>query len=94
MGVRFDTMIYAGYAVPPFYDSLLGKLVAHDDTRGQAITRLDRALGELRIEGLPTTISLHRALAVDPAVQAGKVHTRWLEDWLAANPLARADHQG
>jgi len=94
MGVRFDTMIYAGYAVPPFYDSLLGKLIAHDDTRGEAIVRLDRALGELRIEGLPTTVPLHRALAADPAVQAGKVHTRWLEDWLTAAPLAAADHSG
>ncbi|HEY9214988.1 MAG TPA: acetyl-CoA carboxylase biotin carboxylase subunit [Ancylobacter sp.] len=92
VGVRFDTMLYAGYAVPPFYDSLLGKLIAHDDTRGEAIVRLDRALGELRIEGLPTTVSLHRALAADPAVQAGKVHTRWLEDWLAAAPPALAHH--
>lgn len=87
-GLRFDTMLYAGYAVPPFYDSLLGKLIAHDETRAAAITRLDRALGELRIEGLPTTAPLHRALAADAAVQAGDVHTRWLEDWLAAAPLA------
>ncbi|GLK83870.1 acetyl-CoA carboxylase biotin carboxylase subunit [Ancylobacter defluvii] len=87
-GVRFDTLLYAGYTVPPFYDSLLGKLIAHDDSRAAAIVRLDRALGELVVEGLPTTAPLHRALAADPAVQAGTVHTRWLEEWLAAAPLA------
>lgn len=87
-GVRFDTLLYAGYSVPPFYDSLLGKLIAHDESRAAAIARLDRALGELVVEGLPTTAPLHRALAADPAVQSGKVHTRWLEEWLAAAPLA------
>ncbi|GGD98762.1 acetyl-CoA carboxylase biotin carboxylase subunit [Aureimonas endophytica] len=90
MGVRFDTMLYPGYGVPPFYDSLLGKLVAHDETRGAAIARLARALGELRVEGLPTTRDLHLALAGDEAVRAGAFHTRWLEDWLAAHPLAPA----
>lgn len=87
-GVRFDTLLYAGYAVPPFYDSLLGKLIAHDDSRAAAIARLERALGELVVEGLPTTAPLHRALAADPAVRAGAVHTRWLEEWLAVAPLA------
>jgi acetyl-CoA carboxylase biotin carboxylase subunit len=87
-GVRFDTLLYAGYSVPPFYDSLLGKLIAHDVSRAAAIARLDRALGELVVEGLPTTAPLHRALAADPAVRAGEVHTRWLEEWLAATPLA------
>jgi acetyl-CoA carboxylase biotin carboxylase subunit len=88
MGVRFDTMLYPGYAVPPFYDSLLGKLIVWDDTRPAAIARLARALGELRVEGLPTTAPLHLALAGDPEVAAGRVHTRWLEGWLEANPLA------
>jgi acetyl-CoA carboxylase biotin carboxylase subunit len=87
-GVRFDTLLYAGYTVPPFYDSLLGKLIAHDESRSAAIARLDRALGELTIEGLPTTTPLHRALAADPAITAGSVHTRWLEAWLADAPLA------
>ncbi len=87
MGIRFDTMLYPGYAVPPFYDSLLGKLVAHDETREAAITRMARALRELRVEGLPTTAPLHQALAADPDVRAGVFHTRWLEDWLAAHPL-------
>ncbi len=65
-GVRFDSMLYAGYTVPPFYDSLLGKLIVHDEDRASAIRRLDRALGELNVEGLATTRSLHRALVRDP----------------------------
>ncbi|MBC8130582.1 MAG: ATP-grasp domain-containing protein, partial [Rhizobiaceae bacterium] len=88
MGIRFDTMLYQGYAVPPFYDSLLGKLIAHDETRDLAISRLARALGELVVEGLPTTVPLHLALASNAGVRAGDFHTRWLEDWLAAKPLS------
>jgi acetyl-CoA carboxylase biotin carboxylase subunit len=81
-GVRFDTMLYAGYTVPPFYDSLLGKLIVWDATREGALARLGASLGELRVEGIATTIPLHAALARDPAVVAGQVHTRWLEGWL------------
>ncbi len=92
MGVRFDTMLYSGYSVPPFYDSLLGKLIAHDETRDAAITRMARALKELRVEGLPTTAPLHQALATDPEMRAGMFHTRWLEEWLAANPLESPTH--
>jgi acetyl-CoA carboxylase biotin carboxylase subunit len=90
MGVRFDTMLYQGYAVPPFYDSLLGKLIVWDTTREAAITRLARALGELKVEGVPTTAALHLALAADPEVWAGEVHTRWLEGWLEAHPMTPA----
>jgi acetyl-CoA carboxylase biotin carboxylase subunit len=81
-GVRFDSMLYAGYTVPPFYDSLLAKLIVHAETREAAIARLARALSELRIDGLKTTKPLFLALAADPAVQANDVHTRWLEGWL------------
>lgn len=81
-GVRFDSMLYAGYTVPPFYDSLLAKLVVHAETRDAAIMRLVRALRETRIDGLKTTKPLFLALADDPSVQAGAVHTRWLEGWL------------
>ncbi len=88
-GVRFDTMLYPGYAVPPFYDSLLGKLIAWDGTRDGAIARLRAALAELRVDGLTTTAPLHAALARDPKVEAGRVHTRWLEDWLERRPLGR-----
>jgi len=86
MGVRFDTMLYPGYTVPPFYDSLLGKLIVWDDDRSSAIRRLSGALSELKIDGLTTTQSLHQALALDADVNAGEFHTRWLEGWLDANP--------
>jgi len=86
-GVRFDTMLYPGCVVPPFYDSLLGKLIAWDETRAAALARLGRALGELEISGIPTTIPLHAALVRDADVAAARFHTRWLETWLAANPL-------
>jgi len=84
-GVRFDTLLYQGYTVPPFYDSLLGKLIVWDETRAQAITRMARALRELEVGGLPTTKPLHQALARDAEVQAGQFHTRWLEPWLDQN---------
>ncbi|MGE3871850.1 MAG: acetyl-CoA carboxylase biotin carboxylase subunit [Parvibaculaceae bacterium] len=84
-GTRFDTMLYDGYQVPPFYDSLLGKLVVWDETRENAIRRLQRALSELDIGGLKTTKPLHQLLAEDPQVREGKFHTRWLEPWLEAN---------
>jgi len=90
MGVRFDTMLYPGYAVPPFYDSLLGKLIVWDTDRPSALKRLARALDELAVEGVATTAPLHRALVASPEMQAGDVHTRWLEDWLGRHPLAPA----
>mgnify|MGYP005855378287 CR=1 FL=1 len=90
-GVRFDTLLYDGYTVPPFYDSLLGKLVVWAPDRPRAIARLKRALGELEVTGIATTKPLFLALADDPHVAAGRVHTRWLEEWLAdhAAGLAR-----
>ncbi|SFU19448.1 acetyl-CoA carboxylase biotin carboxylase subunit [Mesorhizobium sp. YR577] len=90
-GVRFDSMLYQGYQVPPFYDSLLAKLIIHAETREAAITRLARALRELKIGGLKTTKPLFLALAADPSVQAGEVHTRWLEGWLTENAASLAD---
>ena len=81
-GVRFDTMLYEGYTVPPFYDSLLGKLIVWGDTRDACIARLAEALDTLEIRGLATTIPLHQALAADPSVASGDVHTRFLEPWL------------
>jgi acetyl-CoA carboxylase biotin carboxylase subunit len=92
-GVRFESMLYAGYTVPPFYDSLLAKLVVHADTREAAITRLVRALRETRIDGLHTTRPLFLALARDPDVQANAVHTRWLEGWLDTNAAHLAPEQ-
>jgi acetyl-CoA carboxylase, biotin carboxylase subunit len=87
-GVRFDTMLFQGYTVPPFYDSLLGKLIVHASDRTSAIERLDRALAGLTVEGLATTKPLHQALARDPDVQAGRFHTAWLEPWLDSHAAA------
>ncbi len=84
-GVRFDSMLYAGYAVPPFYDSLIGKLIVWDESRAAAIERLRRALGELEIEGLKTTIGLHAALARDADIRALRFDTKFLERWLEAS---------
>ena len=84
-GVRFDTLLYQGYQVPPFYDSLLGKLIVWDETRDAAITRMARALAELDVGGLKTTKPLHELLAADPSVRAADFHTRWLEPWLERN---------
>ncbi|MCY1293385.1 Biotin carboxylase [compost metagenome] len=81
-GVRFDTMLYEGYTIPPFYDSLLGKLIVWGEDRTACLARLSRALADLKIEGVPTTIALHQALAADANVAAGAFHTRFLETWL------------
>lgn len=84
-GTRFDSMLFQGYQVPPFYDSLLGKLIVWDETRGAAIARMARALDELEIGGLKTTKPLHQLLARDASVARADFHTRWLEPWLEAN---------
>lgn len=84
-GVRFDHMLYHGYQIPPFYDSLLGKLIIHADTRDKAIERLKRAAGELDLGDLKTTTPLFLALAEAGDVRRGDVHTKWLEPWLEAN---------
>ena len=85
--VRFDTMLYDGYAIPPFYDSLLGKLIVHGETRDAALARLETALADLDIGGLPTTIPLHKALVRDRDVRAGRFHTQFLERWIEDHPL-------
>lgn len=82
-GVRFDTMLYEGYTIPPFYDSLLGKLIVWGETRDAAIDRLIVALESLVIEGVPTTIPLHLAIARQDWMRTGAFDTRSLEPWLA-----------
>ena len=84
-GVRFDGMIYPGYAIPPYYDSLLGKLIVWDVDRHSAIARLKRALNEFEINGVKTTIPLFKALVNDPDVINGDFDTKWLEHWLDKN---------
>ncbi len=82
-GIRFDTGIFAGYPVPPYYDSLLGKLIVHGTSRDEALDRLAVALERLDIGPMATTTLLHRALLRDPDVRSGAVSTQWLEQWLA-----------
>ena len=82
-GVRIDSMLFAGYTIPPYYDSLLAKLVVHAADRPAAIARMKRALGELKVEGPKTTIALHLALMDDPQFRAARFDTNWLEGWLA-----------
>lgn len=89
-GVRFDTMLYEGYVVPPFYDSLLGKLIVHAETREAALAKLRAAIAAMRLDGLRTTLPLHAALARDPEVIAGRTHTRFLEQWLETATIETA----
>ena len=81
-GIRFDTMLFEGYTVPPFYDSLLGKLIVHGADRAECLAKLGKALAGLEIVGIPTTVPLHAALAADADVAAGRFHTHFLEGWL------------
>jgi len=89
-GVRFDHFLSPGYQIPPFYDSLIGKLIVHAATREETIDKLVDVLGALTIEGTKTTAPLHLALAADPEVRLGSFHTQWLEPWLEAGNLSVA----
>jgi acetyl-CoA carboxylase, biotin carboxylase subunit len=80
--VRFDSHLFEGYIVPPFYDSLLGKLIVYGDDREQCLVRLRAALDALVIVGVPTTIPLHQTLAQQADVIGGQLHTGYLESWL------------
>ena len=82
MKTRLDSALYAEYSVPPNYDSLIGKLIVHGRTREGALLRLRRALGEMVVEGIPTTIPLFVDLLDDPEFQAGDYDIHWLENWL------------
>ena len=86
MHVRVDSGLYAGYRVPPYYDSMIAKLIVFGNTRAGALRRLRRALEEMVIEGMKTTIPLHRSLLDDPEFQRGEYTIKWLEEWLARQP--------
>jgi acetyl-CoA carboxylase, biotin carboxylase subunit len=86
LGVRVDSAVYQGYAIPPFYDSLIGKLIVHGDTREIALNRLSRALDEFVIAGIDSTLPLFRRLVREPDIRAGNYSIHWLERWLAAQP--------
>ena len=83
MQTRLDSALYQGYTIPPYYDSLIGKLIVHGRTREGALLRLRRALGEMVVEGPHTTIPLFEALLDDADFQAGRYDIHWLEAWLA-----------
>jgi acetyl-CoA carboxylase biotin carboxylase subunit len=83
LGVRVDSALYAGYMVPPYYDSLVAKLIVHAPTREAAINRLRRALDEFAVLGIKTTIPLHQRIVNDPEFQAGDYTIHWLEKFVA-----------
>jgi acetyl-CoA carboxylase biotin carboxylase subunit len=83
LGVRIDSGIYQGYVIPPYYDSLIGKLIVHARTRQECLRRLARALDEFVVDGIKTTIPLFRELVNDPDIIAGNYDIHWLEKRLA-----------
>ena len=82
LGVRMDSAIYNGYSIPPYYDSLIGKLIVHGENRKEAIARLRRALGELIIDGIDTTVPLFEELLNEDDIINGDYNIHWLEKWL------------
>jgi acetyl-CoA carboxylase biotin carboxylase subunit len=82
-GVRFDSAVYDGYSIPPFYDSMIGKLIVYGDSRELCISRLRRALSETVLTGVKTTVPLFERLLDEPDFQSGNYHIHWLENWLA-----------
>ncbi len=80
-----DSALYDGYTIPPYYDSLIGKLIVHGRDRPEALARLKRALGELIVDGqgVETTIPLFHALLEEPDILTGDYNIHWLEKWLA-----------
>ena len=82
LGVRVDSGVYAGYRIPPFYDSLIGKLIVHGTTRAECLMRLRRALDEFVIDGVKTTLPLFRDLVQDEDIASGQYDIHWLEHYL------------
>ncbi|MCA0869920.1 acetyl-CoA carboxylase biotin carboxylase subunit [Seohaeicola saemankumensis] len=82
LGVRMDSALYDGYSIPPYYDSLIAKLIVHGRDRPEALARLARALGELIVDGVDTTVPLFRELLNEPDVLSGNYNIHWLEKWL------------
>ncbi|MGF1551200.1 MAG: acetyl-CoA carboxylase biotin carboxylase subunit [Paracoccaceae bacterium] len=87
LGVRMDSALYAGYRIPPYYDSLIAKLIVHGPDRDACLGRLGRALGELVVDGVDTTTPLFRALLGAQAMETGAYDIHWLEEWLASGVL-------
>ncbi|MDA7965483.1 acetyl-CoA carboxylase biotin carboxylase subunit [Ruegeria sp.] len=85
LGVRMDSALYDGYSIPPYYDSLIAKLIVQGRDRAEALARLERALGELIVDGIDTTVPLFHALLQEPDLHSGDYNIHWLERWLAEN---------
>jgi|TARA_R110000851_G_scaffold162523_1_gene306362 acetyl-CoA carboxylase biotin carboxylase subunit len=85
LGVRMDSALYDGYKIPPYYDSLIAKLIVHGKDRHSALRRLARALGELIVDGVDTTVPLFHALLQEDDIQSGNYNIHWLEHWLETN---------
>jgi acetyl-CoA carboxylase biotin carboxylase subunit len=85
LGVRVDSALYAGYVVPPFYDSMVAKLIVHAPTRPEAIARLRRALDEFAVLGIKTTLPLHQRIIEQPDFQSGDYTIHWLENFVSGN---------
>jgi len=83
LGVRVDSGIYDGYSIPPYYDSLIGKLIVFVKSRTECMMRLRRALGEYVIEGVSTTIPLFQQLLAEPDIMDGRYDIHWLEQYLS-----------
>ncbi|HKS84046.1 MAG TPA: acetyl-CoA carboxylase biotin carboxylase subunit [Pseudolabrys sp.] len=83
LGVRIDSAVYQGYSIPPYYDSLVGKLIVHGKTRTECLMRLKRALDEVVVDGIETTLPLFRALVREKDIIDGNYHIHWLEQFLA-----------
>jgi acetyl-CoA carboxylase biotin carboxylase subunit len=83
LGVRVDSAVYQGYTIPPYYDSLMGKLIVHGKTRAECLMRLRRALDEFVVDGIETTLPLFRALVRNPDIIDGNYNIHWLEQFLA-----------
>ena len=86
LGIRVNSAAYQGYVIPPYYDSLVGKLIVHGRTRTEALMRLRRALDEFVVDGIETTLPLFRALVRNSDVQNGQYDIHWLEDFLRNEP--------
>jgi len=86
LGVRFDSAIYDGYKIPPYYDSLAGKLIVHSRNRNECLMRLRRSLDELVVGGIETTVPLFQKLVREPDIINGDYHIHWLEQYLSDHP--------
>ncbi len=83
LGVRVDSAAYTGWAIPPYYDSLIGKLIVHGRNRNECLMRLKRSLDEFVVDGVETTIPLFQRLMAEPDFQNGDYHIHWLEGFLS-----------